>query len=111
MAYKNILTYETIRSIDSATFTGSFQAIGTPLANPASIIKMVNLSTVTVTVSIDGTNAVDVCPLNGYWLYDNTTNRTCDGNPIFTKEGTQYYVNGSAGTGLVYLVVQYIVRV
>lgn len=108
MAYTQCLLYETIRSIDSATFTGSFQNLGTPLAHAASIVKMVNNSGVDVTISIDGTTTVDVCPAGSFWLYDITTNKTCDGNPIFIPKGRQYMVSGTVSTGLVYLVVQYI---
>ncbi len=104
MTYTCRLAWETLRSIDSATLTGSYQALGTPLANPSYILKMVNNSTVLVTVSIDGTNDVDVCPANAFWLYDED-----EGNPehVALPKGTQIYVKGSAGTGLIYLVTQF----
>jgi hypothetical protein len=112
MAYSKILKYETIRSIDSSTFTGSYQAIGGPLLHPASIVKMVNNSTSLVTVSNDGTTTVDVAPANSFWLYDYTANTPTNGDDaIFAPQGTQYFVSGSAGTGSVYLVVLYIVQV
>ena len=94
--------WENLRSIDSATFTGSFQAVGTPLLYPSYICKLVNNSDVLVTISIDGTNAIDVAPAGSFWLYDET--KTSEALP----GGTQFYVSGSAGTGLVYLVSQYI---
>jgi len=108
MAYTETLAYENIRSIDSATFTGSYQALGAKLANAASIIKLVNDSTVSVTISIDGTNDQDILPSMSGTIYDNTANRTSSTSGIFVPIGTQYYVKGSAGSGLVYLVVQYI---
>jgi len=112
MAYTKQLLYETLRSIDSATFTGSYQALGTPLVHPASIVKLVNNSTVLVTVSIDGVNDYDVAPSNSFWLYDATANTPSQGDDaIFAPQGRQYFVSGSAGTGLVYLVVQYILQV
>lgn len=112
MAYTKILKYETLRSIDSATFTGSYQAVGTPLAHSASIVKMINNSDELVTISVDGINDVDVLPANSFWLYDITSNTPTHGDDaIFIQEGTQYLVKGSAGTGLVYLVVLYIVQV
>ena len=73
MSYKRTLLYEPLRSIDSATFTGSYQALGTPLAHPASIVKLVNNSTVLVTVSVDGVNDHDVAPASSFWLYDVTS--------------------------------------
>ena len=107
MAYTNRLAWEPLRSIDSATFTGSYQALGTPLAHQSYIVKLVNNSNVLVTVSVDGTSDVDIAPANSFWLYDEDTsgNPTPEGLP----EGTQFFVKGSAGVGLVYLVVRYIV--
>lgn len=112
MAYSNSFLYEPLRSIDSASLTGTYQAIGTPLAHPASIVKLVNNSSVLVTISDDGINDVDVAPATSFWLYDYTTNTPPQGcNGGFKAKGTQYLVKGTAGTGLVYLSVQYIVQV
>lgn len=106
MAYTTRIAWETLRSIDSATFTGSYQAVGTPLAHPSYILKLVNNSTVLVTISIDGVTDIDVAPSGSFWLYDED-----EGNPSHESipAGTQIYVKGSAGTGSVYLVTQYIV--
>lgn len=104
MAYTQRIAWETLRSIDSATFTGSYQAVGGPLLHPAYICKMVNNSTSLVTVSIDGLTDIDVAPANSFWLYDELKTREHEGLPA----GTQIYVKGSAGTGLVYLAVQYL---
>lgn len=108
-AYTSRISWETLRSIDSATFTGSYQALGTPLANPSYICKLVNNSTVLVTISIDGTNDVDVAPAGSFWLYDESKNINGIGPLIALPKGTQIYVKGSAGTGSVYLVSQYLV--
>jgi hypothetical protein len=112
MAYTAQLLYETLRSIDSSTFTGNYQAIGTPLLYPASIIKLVNNSTSFVTVSVDGINDYDVIPINSFVLYDATSDSPPQGSSgVFVPQGTQYYVKGASGTGDVYLVVQYIKQV
>lgn len=108
MGYTQRITWETLRSIDSATFTGSYQALGTPLANPSFICKLVNNSNVLVTISIDGTTDVDVAPAGSFWLYDETKSKIPDAQ--FLPQGTQFFVKGSAGTGLVYLVSQYLVH-
>lgn len=107
MNYTSKIAWETLRSIDSATFTGSFQTLGTPLAHPSYKCKMVNNSTSLVTVSIDGTNAIDVAPANSFWLYDEGQGSNV--THVALPKGTQIYVKGSAGTGLVYLVSQYII--
>jgi hypothetical protein len=109
MSYTQRLAWETLRSIDSATFTGSYQALGTPLLNPSYICKMVNNSTVLVTISIDGTNAVDVAPAGSFWLYDEGKAGLNAAMPSLPA-GTQIMVSGSAGTGSVYLITQYIIQ-
>jgi|SRR6267142_1902290 len=112
MAYTNHIFYEPLRSIDSASLSGTYQALGAPLAHAASIVKLVNNSTVLVTFSDDGINDVDIAPASSFWLYDYTTNTPPQGcNGVFKAKGTQYLVKGTAGTGLVYLVTQYIVQV
>lgn len=106
MGYTQKIQWETLRSIDSATFTGSYQALGTATSNPAYIVKLVNNSSVLVTISIDGSTDIDVAPANSYWLYDET--KMASPSIQFLPQGTQFYVKGSAGSGLVYLVVQYL---
>lgn len=108
MAYTNQLEYETIRSIDSATFDGTYKAIGTALLHACCIIKMVNNSDVLVTVSVDGSHDHDILPAGSFFLYDNTTNSPRSTEGVMVSKGRGYYVKGSAGTGLVYLVVQYV---
>ena len=104
----NRIAWETLRSIDSATFTGSYQALGSKLSNPSYILKMVNNSTVLVTISIDGTTDIDICPSGSFWLYDEGKVARQSSVPA-VPAGTQIYVKGAAGTGSVYLVSQYIV--
>lgn len=108
MAFTQRIAWETLRSIDSATFTGSYQNLGTPLQHPGYIVKLVNNSTVLVTISIDGTNDVDVAPASSFWLYDESKAGLESAAPALPA-GTQIMVKGSAGTGSVYLVSQYIV--
>lgn len=110
MAYSNRVAWENLRSIDSATLTGSYQNLGTPLQHPGYIVKLVNNSTVLVTISIDGTNDVDVSPAGSFWLYDEGKVGR-DGAFPALPQGTQIQVKGSAGTGLIYLVVQYLVNI
>lgn len=109
MSYTQRLAWETLRSIDSATFTGMYQALGTPLQNPSYICKLVNNSTVLITISIDGTNAVDVAPAGSFWLYDESKAGLNASAPSLPA-GTQLMVSGSVGTGSVYLITQYIIQ-
>ena len=98
--------YEALRSINSAAFTGAYQALGTPLGHNPFLVKMVNNSTVPVTVSIDGVVDHDICPSGSFFLYDETANASREGGLTVAK-GTQFWVKGAAGVGSVYLVVQY----
>lgn len=109
MSYTQRIAYETLRSIDSATFTGAYQALGTPTLHPGTIIKFANNSNVLVTISIDGVNNHDILPANSLFVYDYTTNRPSSEPVAARDQNTQYFVKGAAGTGLVYLVVQHIV--
>lgn len=111
MAYTRILKQEILRSFDTATLSGTYQNLGTSLAHPATMVKIVNTSSVAVIISIDGVNDYDICPASSFFLYDITANTPSQGDDaIFVPEGTQYSVKGTAGTGLVYLVVNYIVQ-
>lgn len=109
MSSTNRLAWETLRSIDSATLTGSYQALGTPLAYPSFICKIVNNSSVLVTISINGSTDIDVAPANSYWLYDEGRVISV-ANAVALPKGVQFYVKGSAGTGSIYLVSQYIIQ-
>lgn len=112
MAFTQQLLYEPLRSIDSSTFTGSYQALGSSLIHPCALIRIVNRSNVDVTISVDGVTDHDIIPANGFFTYDVTANTPPSGdNAIFAPQGRQYYVKGSASSGLVYLVAQYIVQV
>lgn len=103
------IAWEPLRSIDSASLTGSYQALGTPLAYPSYICKMVNNSTSLVTISVNGTSDIDVCPGNSFWLYDESKFVNGVAPVPGLPQRTQFYVKGSAGTGLIYLVTQYLI--
>lgn len=102
------LIYDTRRSRDSSTFTGSYQTLGSAFAFPMTIVKIVNNSTVAVDISTDGSNDQDYIPANSFALYDLTGNSPSETGSIYVKYGTQFYVKGTAGTGSVYLVALYI---
>lgn len=107
MYQSTVISYETIKSIDSATFTGAYQAIGTATSHEARIFKIVNNSNVGVTISVDGTTDGDFIPASTFVLYDLGTNRGNPTSSLVLQNKTQFYVKGAAGTGLVYVVVLY----
>ena len=91
-----------LKSIDSASFTGSYQALGTALENAVRIIKLTNNSTVLVTVSWDGINDHEILPAGSFLLLDASANKENSG-VCEISQGTQFLVKASAGTGSVYL--------
>lgn len=108
MGYTTNINWEILRSLDSATLTGSYQALGTPLIHPSYKCKIVNNSTVLITISNDGINDKDVVPGASFVLYDEGTVGQSGAFPAIPA-GTQISVKGTAGTGVIYLVSQYIV--
>ena len=109
MAYTSRIAWEALRSVDSTTLAGAYVALGTPLAHPSYILKMVNNSDTDVLVSVDGVNPIDVCPAGSFWLYDEGKIGLSAGYPGM-PQGTQIYISGTVGTaGSIYLVSQYIV--
>jgi len=110
MSYTTQIAWEPLRSLDATTLAGSYVNVGTPLENPGYIVKMVNTSDVDVTVSVDGSTDVDICPAGGFWLYDEGKIGLSAGIPALPA-GTQLMVNGTgATTGDIFVVVQYIRR-
>lgn len=107
MTQKTTLVYEPLRSLSSASVSGTYATLGTPLANPSSLIKMVNDSTQDVLVSVDGIIDMDICPAGGFFLYDLVTNHPSSVPSTHIIKGTQFYVKGTAGTGTIYLVTLY----
>jgi hypothetical protein len=107
-AYSSQITWEPLRSVDSSTLSGAYVAVGGPLTHPSYICKLVNNSTVLVTVSINGTSDIDVAPAGSFWLYDESKG-PIQGNLPSLPAGTQIFVKGTVGVGIIYLVSQYIV--
>ena len=97
---------DVLRSIDSATFTGSYQAVGTPLTYPTRIVKFTNGSGTGVTISWTGSADHDFLPANSFLLLDCSANRELS-NQLDIAAKTQFYVKGSASTGSFYISTYY----
>ncbi len=52
---------------------------------------------------------MDVAPASSFWLYDEGKVGLSSAYPAL-PQGTQVMVKGSAGTGIVYLVSQYVIQ-
>lgn len=113
MATTNRVTWEALRSLDTATMVSAvtYYNVGGPLLFPSYKLKLVNASNVLVTVSINGTSDIDVAPANSFWLYDETQASVGTSNQPAISTGTQISVkSASAGVGLIYLVSQYLIQ-
>lgn len=106
VAQSTVLAYEAVKSLDTATLTGTYQAIGAASTHPARVFKIVNNSNVLVTISTDGITDHDIIPASTFVLYDIGSNR---GHPApeLNIPPTQFYAKGSSGTGLVYVIILY----
>lgn len=102
-----VLKWDTLRSLSSASVSGTYATIGTAISFPARIIKIINDSNQAVTISVDGTNDFDYVPAGGFFLYDCGTNRGNASPEMVIQKGTQFFAKGTAGTGTVALVVLY----
>jgi len=92
---------DVLRSINSTTFTGAFQAVGSKLSFNPSVIKFLNGSNTTVTISWDGTTSHEILLASSVLTID------CATNGGIIPIGTQFYVSGAASTGLFYISVYY----
>jgi hypothetical protein len=106
-AQSTFIIPDTLRSIDSATFTGTYQAVGTPLLHGARIVRFVNNSTVLVTISWDGINANEVVRPGSDFTLNVSANREVSSDFFEVRWNTQFYVMGTAGTGLFYISCYY----
>lgn len=94
-----------MQSINSATFTGSYQAFGTGFTYPVRILKIINNSDQNVTLSLDGgATDHDFVVAANYVLYDFGCQRGNDSPAMELAKTTPILIKGTAGTGLVYLV-------
>jgi hypothetical protein len=100
--YTNRVGFEVMRTFDSSTLSGSYQAIGSVLAYPSRMHVWVNNCANIITVSYDGTNAHLVLLPSSAFVLDFTSNAVSNAY-LVVSQGTQPYVKGAASTGLIYL--------
>lgn len=88
-----------------------YLAIGTPLTQPARIIKISNETDINVLITTDITLDMDFIPANGFILYDLGSNKASVSPTLEFARGTQFYVKRAdavdSTSGSVYLTVIY----
>jgi hypothetical protein len=93
--------FDAVKSFDLTTLSASYQAIGTALAFPSVMLKLVNTSAVAVTVSFDGVNDNEVIPAATTVQYNFGSNAqsTSGDDRLALPKGTVIYVKGAAAGG------------
>jgi len=105
MAVKNIVLPIPLSSINSSAFSGAYQLLSgaAGITHACIILRIVNNSTMDVTVSYDGTNDHDYIPTKTVRDIQFQTNSQPQNNMCSLAQGTKIYVKGAAGTGFVFL--------
>ncbi len=105
MAVKNIALPIPLTSIDSASFSGSYQLVtgAGGLTKPCITLRIVNNSDKDITVSYDGTIDHDYIPTKTVRDIQLQTNALSQTQTCSLAQGTKIYVKAAMGTGLVYL--------
>ena len=108
MAVKNSVQALALTSIDSATFTGAYQAVNAAgLSKNCFMIRLTNNSNKDITVSYNGTTDHDFVKAGASIQLEFQTNSQPNNLIANMAAGTIVYVKGAAGTGLVYLAGYY----
>ena len=93
-----------LRSFDSASLTGAYQAIYAPGTEAACFfLRIVNHSNTSITISYDGVNANEFLLPTSDLEIASQTNSIPAGKIALFPVGTKVYVTGSAGVGLIYV--------
>lgn len=105
MAVRNIVKALARNSFNSASLTGSFQAINLTVATeePIFLLRIINAASTAINISYDGTTPHDYIPANGVLELNFQTNSQPNNYNALLAKGTRVYVSGTAGTGTIYL--------
>ena len=109
MSVINSIKAVPLASFDTTGLSSSYQVINAGgFPNPICLIKVINNSNKDITVSYDGINAHDFVPT----LSSSVLNLQASNQPnnlmANMAKGTQVWVKGAAGTGLVYLAAYFL---
>ncbi len=94
----NKLLPQVIGTIDSATFTGSYQLV-LKLAHPTSFLRICNSANLNIGVSFDGTHDHEFLPTITQFNLPVGALGQANNFGCFIPAGTSIYVKGTAGIG------------
>lgn len=110
MSFTNKAQLDVLRTVAFGSITGSYTAVGSPLADQARIICFTNNTNADVFFSMDGTTDQIIVVAGGFKLFDITTNhRPVNQDDFCFPIGTQWYVRYSSAptSGAIYIEVIY----
>jgi hypothetical protein len=102
-----VAKFETQRTFDTSTLSGTYQKVGAVYANPAVEVKIKNFSTVPVIISYDGVNDHETYAAGSGDVNDFGANAqsVSKDQRLAQAQGTQIWVKwtsaAAAGTGLI----------
>lgn len=109
MAYGTRIRVDPVRELDSGSVSGTYAAVGTPVADHVRLLSLNNGMDEDVYVSLDGTTNNFRVASNGFKLFDISANKIRD-DGLFLESGTQIYVkevSASVTTGTFWIEVLY----
>lgn len=100
-----IVRVDALRSISNASISSSYQALGSSLAHPMRLVRIMNNTNGDMLISFDTVTDNMFIPAGSFVLYDLTTNREESLTYFVFAVGTQFYIKYSSAptTGSVYL--------
>lgn len=108
MAFKNTVKAIALTSFDSASLTSSYLPINSAgLPQACILVRIINDSSVDVTISYDGTADNDYLRTTETLQLPLQSNSQPNNNESVLPKGTKVYVKGTAGTGSLYLAGYY----
>jgi hypothetical protein len=113
MAYQNKIKTIPLTSFDSASLTGSYQAINSSgFEESIFLMRLINDATTDITISYDGITDHDhlagtAASIPRETLQIDLTQKPAASGYVFFPKGTVVYIKGIAGVGTIYLSAYY----
>lgn len=104
MAYGTRVAFDAVRELAFGSISGTYAALGTPLADNVRLLSISNSTDVDVYISFDGSTNHLRLANNSFKLFDFSANKIRD-DGLFVAVGTQIYVkqvSGAATSGSVW---------
>jgi hypothetical protein len=101
-----VARFDALRTVAAGSITGSYAALGAPMAYNMRILKITNSTDGNLFISFDGTTDNDFVTAGGFVLYDFSTNanNVSNSDSFVLATNTQLYVKYSSvpSTGAVW---------